>query len=337
MGKKVQGITLTERDKDILKLINSYGYIKKSSFVLNFSEGKVKYKNSYIPRRLKKLSDYNYIMGIGQAYALAEKGKDELRTNGININYDKSKKEIEREIERVRKMYKESTLMLNLDFKNKLSRKDTIAFEESIGHKVTTIKNFCGTVWDREDKKYLVYRLGNLSILQIIRDLKSDIKNSLIRRVIIVTDNISQMKKIRLKIQNLEVKEFLVIPETKQGLKILSLYKDGFFTDENIVKYIKLCNEKAPVKLENKKVVFAENPTVNLVILDLKKERSFRSFVYVKKPSSASIIFSEVYSDYMIENPILKLSKEDKKKMNEIKETTIRINIDKFMEVMEIE
>lgn len=85
--------------------------------------------------------------------------------------------------------------MLNLDFKNKLSRKDTIAFEESIGHKVITIKNFCGTVWDREDKKYWLYRLGDLSILQIMRDLKLDIKNSLIRRVIIVTDNISQMKK----------------------------------------------------------------------------------------------------------------------------------------------
>lgn len=333
MDKEVKKIIVTNRDIDIFKTINSYGYVRKGAFKIFSSDENMNYRNTAISKRLKKLNAFGYIKGVGQSYRLDENGKVELRARGIKINYDKPI----RDINKVKKIYKESTLMLNLDFKNKLSRKDTIAFEESIGHKVTTIKNFCGTVWDREDKKYLVYRLGDLSILQIMRDLKSDIKNSLIRRVIIVTDNISQMKKIRLKIQNLEVKEFLVIPETKQGLKILRLYKDGFLTDENIVKYIKLCNEKAPVKLENKKVVFAENPTVNLVILDLKKERSFRSFVYVKKPSSASIIFSEVYSDYMIENPILKLSKEDKKKMNEIKETTIRINIDKFIEVMEIE
>ncbi|EGT0691175.1 hypothetical protein ACSW9V_15540 (plasmid) [Clostridium perfringens] len=333
-GKGVFRCEISSRDLEIFKLINKYGYVKKSSFIMEFSESNLKFKNSHLSTRLKKLENYKYIKSNGHSYALDEKGIEELKLNGISLNY----KTLPRGKDKIIRTYKDAALMINLDFKHKLSKIETINREKELGHDVTLIKNFCGTVWNTEDKKYLVYRVTNIPIFQLVRDMKLDIKNSLIKRIIVTIDNISQMKELKDKVQNLGVKEFLVIPNNSEGIEVLKLYNRGYFDNKHIKEYIEKSNKNIQLELEDNNLKINGQSTLNLTVLDLKKELNFRASSYIRKTSSAVVIFSDIYTDYFIEKSVFKLTEEEEKNgKKEIEQINVRISLEKFKSIMEIE
>ncbi|MGM8288657.1 hypothetical protein [Clostridium perfringens] len=324
---RIQGCKIGPLDLKIFKVINKYGCVKKSLFSLIENRKEEDFQKTYIRQRLKKLHENKYIKSVGQSYLLDKKGEYELNLNGIELNYKSTPKGIEK----IKKAYKDAALIMNMDFKYKLSRIETILEEEKQGHEVSMIKNYSGTVWDEENKKYLVYRISKLRIFQLVKDIGLDVKYSGIKRIIIATDNISQMIEIKEKVKKLEVKEFLVIPNSTEGLKILSQYRQGFLSNKNIFNYIKNSNKNLDIKLEKNNIIFNDLLTENLTILDLKKEQKFKQLAYLKRASSAMIICSEIYSQYYKENSIFELTKKEiESGKEEIEQNLIRINFEKF-------
>lgn len=318
MGEKDKRCIIGEKDLKVLKLLNSYGYIKKSSFAVIFGKEEEDFQKTYIRKRLKKLEEYKYIKSYGQSYKLDIKGIEELNLNGIDIIY----KVLPRSREKIIKAYKDAAIILKMNFKNKLSRIETIKYEENLGHDITTIKNFCGCAWNEEDKKYLIYRLGKLKPFQLLRDIKSDLNNSFIKRVVLVIDDLKDSEYFINKINAFKVEEFLIIENKTEHYKLLNLYINGHLKSENIFKYIDSNVKEADILFKNNIIYLNDIPILNLFILDLIKLSKEKILTRLRKTKNLYIAFGGCYEIEIFS----KLIEFDEK----IEFKYIRISIEKF-------
>ncbi|WP_055069061.1 hypothetical protein [Clostridium massiliamazoniense] len=322
-------LEISERDFNMLKLINKYGFIKKETLVRYFLENEIDIiYNSYVYKRIVKLQKYNYLKAERLAYGLGEKGIEYLELMGIDILYSSPPKG-----EKVKANYKDNDILFKMKFKNIQSRIEFLKEEESIGHSISKIKIFAGVGWNDPEEKYLIYRVEKRFTKMTLERILKDIENSYIKNIIIIADNLNQFKRYKNEFKKSKLNKALIIPNTSLGFETLELYVKGYFINENLVEFISKVAPNANAKMVNNRMEVFNEFTSNLMVLDLKKELLESNLANIQKVPSASVIFSEVYMDYFIEKDTFKINKKTDSKVTQ---NNRKVTLENFKEKLKI-
>lgn len=255
---------LEEKYIEIIEEINRFGLIKKKTLFEMFGRRPV-YRNDRIMKNLIELKKENYLKSYGQSYGLGRNAKKILKEKNIQVNYDeipKGKKLI--------RLYKDNDLILNLNFRDKLSRIEYIRRNQNFQLEVNKVRTFAGEVGD-EKKRYLVYRIENEITNGKITQMKSDIEKGNHDRVIVFMKSFESLEFLLKSNQALSVKELLVLPDNEEGIMMMNERNNKKFSDKNLQKFI---NEKRPNSFEitdTNDIYFSEVFSINLLVLDIKK------------------------------------------------------------------
>lgn len=322
---KNKKIELNERDYDIFNLLNIYGCIKKRRLVEIFSEKNTDYKNSSVARRLRKLCKFNYLKSIGISYMLTKLGREVLEDDGVEVLYLNEIRD-----RNALSLYKASEVMLKLKFKYKQSRIQFIRSEEESGRSVQNIKSFSGIVWNETNEKFIVYKIDKKFTTSNISRMKIDLKSSKLQNIILVVDSFLQVKKFKNEIADINLNKFLVIIDNEKGYELLDLYMKENLNDENLIEYISLVSDKSNPRINQNMLETFNTPTINLMLLDIKKEVQNSSLATLRRFPELNFIYEKSYSEYF----------EEDEKINHIfkgQKTNISIDISKYKSLLKID
>lgn len=290
---KKKCIRITENDIEILRLINKYGIIKKSKLSDYFSKQKISYKNSYIPKRLRILKDFNYLKDFGRGLGLGLKGKRELELRNIELIYKRDFRK-----DSYLNIYKSSSLLLDMDFKFKMSRREFIMKMDEEEKSNQVVKLYDGVVWNAPSEKFFVYSFKeDINHLDLSK-IKKDLEFGGIKNVILVFDNIKYFKKTFERLRELIANKILIIPNNSKGINSLNLYNSNLFSDENLIQGLNKISKKIDAKKENSEMKFFNSIGQNIMILDIKKLSKSLSLLRMRKESKIYFSMLDIYQDF---------------------------------------
>ena len=318
-------LEITKRDIDILRMVNKYGLIKKNLLVKCFSDINVNYVNSYLAKRLRRLEVNKYLKTYGQSYGLGKIGKSELRMYGVKIEY--SDKYI---TNKMKNIYKISEVIIRLNFKYKQSRIEFINSELKKGNEVSNYRTFAGVVWNRDNKKYLVYLVDKCPE-NLFGLIKADVLNSGIDNVLIVTNKLEEILKFDDKIFSIGGSNFKVIPNNQMGYELIRLYEENLLNNINLKKYldIRLKDSFNKIQVINNYIIINNVLISNLLIFDIYQMQC--DITYCEFNGYEAMCFLiEKNNCYYFTN----LKRNNNFKFNT---NNIIINLDMYKEVLQIE
>ncbi|WP_195972488.1 hypothetical protein [Clostridium thermobutyricum] len=289
---------LEKKYVEILKRINKYGLIKKSTLAKIYGKS-FRYQNNRIMKDFNQLEQEKYLRSYGQSYGLGMRGKKLLREEKIEINYTElptGQKAIN--------LYKDNNLLLNLNFKNKLSRIEYIRYKQKMGKEVNKVRTFAGEVYNEFKKRYLIYRIDNELTNGKISLIISDIEKGNHDRIIIFLKSFEKLERLIKVINNIKVTELIILPNNEEGYMMLNEKNNNKFIDKNLQKFI---NGNIPNSFEmiNNKIYFKEVFSVNLLVLDLKKMvRKIEEGILDKEPR-INFFIGECYKEFFRNSDIL--------------------------------
>lgn len=324
-------LEIGEKDFNILKFINSFGFVRKETLIRKFFDSDIEnIYNSYLYRRIKKLKKYNYIDSKMSAYCLGKKGTEYLELMGVEILYSSLPKG-----EKIKSSYKDNDVLLKLGFNEIESRISFLKDEERKGHIISKIKIFAGVAWNLKDERFLIYRINKRFTKSIFERIINDSENSYIRNVVLVcSGDLNQFKKHKNSFRKSKLNKVFLIPNTELGFETLKLKNNGYFEDKYLVEFINKMAKEANAKIEDNRIKVFNEFSSNLMILDLKKEILENNLANLQKVSSASVIFSEIYMDYFSLKDTYKSSSKSNLNVNQ---NNRKVTISNFKKMLNIE
>lgn len=279
-------IILQERDKKYLKLLARYGVLSKLTVDKIYGM-----KIRYARYRRKQLADEGYILKNNSFSYLGSEGKKYVNSIGMslrNINGDR------RTRNRIAKI---SEIMLALEktyiVKPSWEIKTNKAEMKSLYYGSIIRKCF--------PSEYYVYNIGKLRdpikgeklkqrlIYRIHEEIKQNVENNKFERVVVFAEDVNAMNLYKEKIEDLRVKEQLLLPLTGFGINLLALYG------------IKDVNKKAAELVYGKdnivksELVFADYKTkneINIVVMinnDMEKLVKLKQYRTMFEYNSTSV------------------------------------------------
>lgn len=308
-------IEITKNDIEIFKLLNKFGFLRKSTLYKYHTKNDTPYANSYFSKRANQLQKAGYLKSIGHHFGLTTKAKKELLLREINVHYGTTKQRISDT--NAIKVSKHNDILLKLPFKNILSRVEYLDELRKDNNFAGNIKTYIGIAYNELSKKYLIYNTDVLTTNYLSR-INTDLKNSNIRYVIVFVkdlDNCLSLKKQALK---LPCYKLLVLQADDNGFNMLKLYLNNLLTEKIIVSYLNFAsNNLYNGKIENNIIHFDNKPYFNSFILDLAKP--FNPYAF--------FLFEECYENLY--------RKSERAIDNEsTKNSTIKITLEKYIDFL---
>lgn len=281
-------IEITERDKEVFKYINRFGFIKKKYLFERF-KGQKTSDTQGIRKRLKKLENEKYLYSFGQTYGLAIKGKELLSNLGVEIHYEKTDEKVKRNLAEAHEILyrfgdEEIKSRIEILESGQLKNKDS-----------NRAKLFLGEMTIENGFQYVVYKIKKNSPVSYIKKVISDIRNYGFTNVIIAVENKYHMIKLKeFNIYSAGLKSCIIVPFSDEGIEKIKVLQKGYFGDEYMMKVI----EKLNPEVRGKEIYVNGIRTFNMLRFDAVEENVMLAEVAKDRLETYNIITFKDNADY---------------------------------------